>query len=348
MKNILGVGGGGELHTPASHPSPTVDKETGIANKTLKKQKVSRTDTQAAPPITAKTRQEIAKSNPMLSTLISKIESFIDSIAFFIDLALEFVTSSISRAIGSSINEGMNRFDKLIRELNDATTPDELKQETAKKNKDKLMIALHSGNFFQIREARKNIPVPSANLNLTENEESILKSFKTQIGNKHCSDSDILDNLSPLRAEVLDQSMALDDNTKTVTPLHLSILNDRLEITKALIAKGVHLETGDREGKTALMLAVQKGDLALINTLMEAGANPNTQAANGETALILAAKLMTSGQNKKLGTQLFSYLVQYLRFSKDEHAFAQPIDVDKENKFRQEIDEFLAKYTRVD
>ncbi len=315
MKGVSGISGGGELPPPVSHKDESaVDKETGILATEVLKQTPS-TDAQAPPPISeAKTEQEVAQSNPMLSALISKIESFINTIGFFIDLTFGFVGSTI----GSAINEGMNRFDELIRELNGVTKADELKQaasqETGQKNQTVLMEALKSGELSQIREARKNIPVPRDDLNLTANEESVLKSFRAKIGDNNYTDNVILGNLSSLGAEVLDQRMVLDDNvlnySNIVTPLHLSILNDRSEVTKALIANGVHLETGDREGKTALMLAIEKKDVALMKTLVEAGADPNTQATNGETALILAVKLVTSGHDEMLGREMLSYLMQ--------------------------------------
>ncbi len=57
---------------------------------------------------------------------------------------------------------------------------------------------------------------------------------------------------------------------------------------KALIAKGVDLETRDSQGRTALLLAVAGNHVEMARALLAAGASPNTQAANHDTPWLLA------------------------------------------------------------
>lgn len=54
------------------------------------------------------------------------------------------------------------------------------------------------------------------------------------------------------------------------------------------IRAGAPLETRDGQGRTALLIAIDRNDLPLAQALMRAGASPNTQAANADTPWLLA------------------------------------------------------------
>jgi uncharacterized protein len=62
----------------------------------------------------------------------------------------------------------------------------------------------------------------------------------------------------------------------------------RLERVRELIHAGAPLNWQDREGRTALLLAVDKDRTAVALALIEAGASINMQAANRDTPWLLA------------------------------------------------------------
>ena len=51
-------------------------------------------------------------------------------------------------------------------------------------------------------------------------------------------------------------------------------------------ASGIE-ESGDKEGRTALMWAAQRGNYPVLNTLLQAGSNPNTVDLFGASGLAL-------------------------------------------------------------
>jgi ankyrin repeat protein len=61
-----------------------------------------------------------------------------------------------------------------------------------------------------------------------------------------------------------------------------------LAAVQRLIGAGAALETRDAQGRTALLLAVDRNHVAVARALIAAGASPNSQAANRDTPWLLA------------------------------------------------------------
>ena len=61
-----------------------------------------------------------------------------------------------------------------------------------------------------------------------------------------------------------------------------------LIITKNLIPRGIILDSLNKDGESALMIAVKKGNLAIIKKLLELGASSKILSPDGESALTLA------------------------------------------------------------
>lgn len=74
------------------------------------------------------------------------------------------------------------------------------------------------------------------------------------------------------------------------TPLMVAINNGHDEIARLLIEAGAEVNATDREGMSALMYAIYKGDknADLIKLLLERGADPNAKNKQGQTPLELA------------------------------------------------------------
>lgn len=64
--------------------------------------------------------------------------------------------------------------------------------------------------------------------------------------------------------------------------------NDVLTV-KALLDKGIDVNTPSEDGATALMAASQNGHLEIVSTLLNKGAAVNVRAKDGSTALLLSA-----------------------------------------------------------
>ena len=61
-----------------------------------------------------------------------------------------------------------------------------------------------------------------------------------------------------------------------------------MSMLKKMLAAGVDIETKNKEGKTALMIAATFGYASIVQLLMSLGANPFVQDHNGYTARDLA------------------------------------------------------------
>ncbi|KAF2668112.1 glycerophosphodiesterase GDE1 [Microthyrium microscopicum] len=106
------------------------------------------------------------------------------------------------------------------------------------------------------------------------------------------------------RWNVLDISDGIDspawEDLEGLTPLHLSVINNHLIATKALLAlekqeadldMPAHIRKPTSENiNSVLMLAAKKNSAAILKVLIEAGFDINSQNANGETPLHLAAR----------------------------------------------------------
>ena len=60
------------------------------------------------------------------------------------------------------------------------------------------------------------------------------------------------------------------------------------EKVKLLVARGAQVNTRDKEGRTALMFAVDRGDVEVVEALLQAGADASVVNQEGATALMYA------------------------------------------------------------
>jgi hypothetical protein len=72
------------------------------------------------------------------------------------------------------------------------------------------------------------------------------------------------------------------------TPLHAAAATGDVAEVRALLAVGVAVDAVDRQGRTALLLAVEGDRVEIARLLLDAGASPNVQAANEDTPWLLA------------------------------------------------------------
>lgn len=70
--------------------------------------------------------------------------------------------------------------------------------------------------------------------------------------------------------------------------LHIAVLNERIEASRALLENGADIDQRNREGLTPLMLAAREGKLGAAQFLLEAGANYSLKDDLRETALDMA------------------------------------------------------------
>jgi ankyrin repeat protein len=87
-----------------------------------------------------------------------------------------------------------------------------------------------------------------------------------------------------------------------------AVLGGDFDAVRALASSGADLDAKGPDGRTALMVAAEKGRAGAIQALLESGASPDVQAPRGETALGLAARnrhreavrrLLQAGANPK-------------------------------------------------
>ena len=75
------------------------------------------------------------------------------------------------------------------------------------------------------------------------------------------------------------------------TALMLAAENGQAQVIQTLIAMGANTEIKDSRGKTVLMLAVENGYVQAAQTLIDMGVDKNARDSEGKTALMLAATI---------------------------------------------------------
>jgi ankyrin repeat protein len=88
---------------------------------------------------------------------------------------------------------------------------------------------------------------------------------------------------------LLDRGVKLDlDLDGKSLPLHVAAQLGAYEVAEMLVGHGANINTVNKQGKTALMFAVESRQIRLITYLLKSGANVNVIDANGLTALRIA------------------------------------------------------------
>jgi uncharacterized protein len=75
------------------------------------------------------------------------------------------------------------------------------------------------------------------------------------------------------------------------TPLIAASMNDRLEVVRYLVSRGVDVNTAENGGRTALYFAAQNNYKSIALFLISRGAEVNTQDSYGQTPLHRAAQM---------------------------------------------------------
>jgi len=105
--------------------------------------------------------------------------------------------------------------------------------------------------------------------------------------------------LPPLPAPFQTQ-FNLGDNTLSadndVTPLHVAVAIQNLEIARFLLEHGADVNARDAEGRAPLHFAVNRRDLDLMRLLLETKAEPNAKDNAGQTPLALASSIQALNQ----------------------------------------------------
>ncbi len=106
-----------------------------------------------------------------------------------------------------------------------------------------------------------------------------------------CLSRAIKDKYSEASAVLLEAGADVNvQNRDGETALMLAIENGDQEAVRKLIEAGADVNVQNSWDKTALILAAKKGDRWSLQKLIEAGADVNVQNRDGETALMLAVK----------------------------------------------------------
>ena len=74
----------------------------------------------------------------------------------------------------------------------------------------------------------------------------------------------------------------IDTSNDNMTPLMVSIVRNRIEITKYLIENGADTNSQDVDGKTPLMYAGSMNSFEMVQLLIEAGVDWNIKDDNGD------------------------------------------------------------------
>ncbi|KAL6868614.1 Pfs, NACHT and ankyrin domain protein [Trichoderma novae-zelandiae] len=78
--------------------------------------------------------------------------------------------------------------------------------------------------------------------------------------------------------------------TRSQTPLHWVVTNNREMTVRQLLKMGASIDARDRNGNTALLLALFHGHEAIAKLLIEAGADIHARDNDGQTALLIAVR----------------------------------------------------------
>jgi len=74
-------------------------------------------------------------------------------------------------------------------------------------------------------------------------------------------------------------------------PIHWAVIRENKDLVAyLLLQKGIELDNLDIDGKTPLMIAVEKGNEELVGMLLDAGANPSIKNGEGIDAAAIASR----------------------------------------------------------
>lgn len=87
--------------------------------------------------------------------------------------------------------------------------------------------------------------------------------------------------------------LTLADKEKNTVLHHLAESLDNASLVKEMIAHGANANAVNKEGKTALMIAVEEANLDTVEALLQSGVDANIRDRSGKTALDYAASELT-------------------------------------------------------
>ncbi len=79
-----------------------------------------------------------------------------------------------------------------------------------------------------------------------------------------------------------------------VTPLHVAVAGQHIELTRYLLDHGASVNAADERGHTALHFAANRGNLDLTRLLLDAQADPNAKDTDGKTPSALVGEALNN------------------------------------------------------
>ncbi|HEY7173006.1 MAG TPA: ankyrin repeat domain-containing protein [Vicinamibacterales bacterium] len=97
-------------------------------------------------------------------------------------------------------------------------------------------------------------------------------------------------DLAAVRAALQAHQSADDADREGMSALHVAVLADRADLVELLLRAGASPNVKNRYGVTPLSVACENGDATIVEALLAAGGDPNVALASGETPLMTAAR----------------------------------------------------------
>ena len=94
--------------------------------------------------------------------------------------------------------------------------------------------------------------------------------------------------------------------------LHIAVWSS-FKVVKLLADEGADLDVQDRNGDTAMAIAVESGMVETVNFLLDKGANPDIRNVNGRSVLGKARYTMTRAALGKAHKQQVQFIIDILK-----------------------------------
>ena len=174
------------------------------------------------------------------------------------------------------LNSNDKKLDKIIPNLMKEYSS-EFESKQVPIEKEDYVVVNNVDNILNIKNDNSKLPLQE-NVDLKTKNEELLAEL----------DNNIIDFDKCLELIRTGADINIQTNICNHTILHMSILRGNMEAAKTIINLGADVNIQDKEGETALYLAVHLNRKEIIEELIKAGANLNIQDIKGRTALHLA------------------------------------------------------------